>query len=233
MENTVNENVLNENVSNENVSNENITSSDTATQGSNELNENTTSSEVKSTELVEIVKQIDLEVLLKSEPEENTESDPIAESIKLIGLIITSNDKFTELISKSKISIPEKELEIISNVLNYLNNQSNQSKQSNQLTQIINELSKVLSDGKLELHEIPELISVIHTNIKDTNIKLSGSQISLLLKVIIYILMEVNVIKINSGDFDTISKVIDASLKLLELYIGIPTNKKMCKCLPF
>lgn len=179
----------------------------------------------KALEILEMVQVSEVKVDV-----EESKSNPDVELLKLISKLIVSNEKIRELITKSKINIDDNDLKIILNVLDYLNAQSSDS---NQIKNIVDELAKVLADGKLELHEIPELISVVTANIKEVNVKLSTKQISILLKLIIYILMEVKVIKINSEDFELISKVIDTSLKLLELHVKIPTVKTKCKCWPF
>ncbi len=190
-------------------------------------NELTQSVENKSKEIesLEMVQVSEVKIA-----DEEPKTNPDLELIKSIHELIISDEKIKELILKSKINISDNELKIILDVLGYLNAQSTDS---NQMKQIIGEITKVLSDGKLELHEIPELISVVTANIKEVNIKLSTKQISILLKLIIYVLIEVKVVSINSEDFELISKVIDTSLKLLELYVNIPTVKTKCKCWPF
>lgn len=222
--------ILNIYMENSDVKNETV--SDQATQGSvqSKSTDSTNSNDQvenkeKVTETLEMVQVSEVKI-----GEEETKPNPDVELIKAVSQLITSNEKIKELITKSKINIDDNELKIILNVLGYLNQQSTDS---NQVKQIIGEITKVLADGKLELHEIPELVSVVTANIKEVNVKLSTKQISILLKLIIYVLIEVKVVKINSEDFDLISKVIDTSLKLLELYVNIPTVKTKCKCWPF
>lgn len=161
---------------------------------------------------------------------ENT--DPSITLLETIKKLLESQDKINQLVNKSKINIGADELKIIVNVLQYLTTQANDS---SQIQGLIGEVTKVLSDGKLELHEIPELVKVVSTSVKEVNIKLSGKEVSIFIKLIIYILMEVNVIKIKSEDFELISKVIDSSLTLLELFVKIPVVKKKFRfgCLPF
>ncbi len=187
----------------------------------NTENQDNGSKPYESVELVEIA-QVSLS--------ENT--DPSIVLLETIKKLLESQDRINELVTKSKIVIGENELKIIISVLQYLTTQTNDA---SQITVVINEVTKVLSDGKLELHEIPQLVSVISTSVKEVNVKLSGKEVCIFIKLIIYILIEVNVIKIKSEDFELISKVIDSSLKLLELFVQIPVvNKKFsCGCLPF
>ena len=94
-----------------------------------------------------------------------------------------------------------------------------------QLNQIIDAINKVLIDGKLELHEVPELVTIVHANILNVNIKLSTKEVGLLLKLLIYILIETKVIKVTSVQFVLVSKILDSSIGLLQINMKIPTNK--------
>jgi len=151
--------------------------------------------------------------------EETNENDVLLEQItnnedllKDLLLLLVNKDKLTELLNKFNLNIPENVLNEILNVLTYLGNET-----SNQpITIIMDELQNVLEDGKLEIYEIPQLISVITENIPKLNIKKFNSKnLSTLIKVLIIVLMNTKVIKINSEDFQLISKVIDSSLVLL------------------
>ena len=82
-----------------------------------------------------------------------------------------------------------------------------------------------MEDGKLEPHEIPELVAIVYINISITNIKLTGHEVGILLKLIIFLLIESKVLKINQLDYILITKILDSSIKLLKLNIKIPTNK--------
>lgn len=163
-----------------------------------------------------------------NEKDQIKEEDINTSIYAIIKDILLSDERIKELLLKSKIELDANELKKFSSVIDFLNSQSNY----NQINQIITALKEILSDGKIELYEIPELISIVYSNISYVNLKLTEKEISILLKLIIYILMETNVIKINSQDFILISKTIDSSLKLSKLSIKILSNNE-CKCLYF
>lgn len=163
-----------------------------------------------------------------NEKDQIKEEDINTSIYAIIKDILLSDERIKELLLKFKIELDANELKKFSSVIDFLNSQSNY----NQINQIITALKEILSDGKIELYEIPELISIVYSNISYVNLKLTEKEISILLKLIIYILMETNVIKINSQDFILISKTIDSSLKLSKLSIKILSNNE-CKCLYF
>lgn len=195
-----------------------------------EVKEKSTETEKSINALVEISVDIKEINLSENKPIDDKKVEkPVDKNepiYKLIKEILLSNEKIQELLYKSKIELNPNELKKFITVLNYLFDQT----RLNQFGQIITALESVLSDGKLELHEIPELVSTIYLNISSINIKLSSNDIGVLLKVIIYILIETNVVKINTQDFELISTVIDSSLKLLQLFVKIPVLKH-CLCI--
>lgn len=150
----------------------------------------------------------------------------------LVGELLINNKSIENLISESKIVIKPEELEKILDVIKYLNTgtivaNSNTSIVVNlsQLEQIINSINKVLVDGKLELHEVPELVTIVYANILNVNIKLSNKEVGLLLKLLIYILIKIQVIKVTPEEFILVSKILDSSIGLLQINMKIPTNK--------
>ena len=157
--------------------------------------------------------------ILNEETNENDVNDVLLEQITdnkdllndLLHLLV-NKDKLIELLNKFNLNIPENVFNEILNVLTYLGNETN----NQPITIILDELQNVLEDGKLEIYEIPQLINVITENIPKLNIKKFNSKnLSTLIKVLIIILINAKVIKINSEDFQLISKVIDSSLVLL------------------
>jgi hypothetical protein len=150
--------------------------------------------------------------------------------IKLVKLMLLSDDKFNEIINKIKITISPKQNTQIKNILNFLVNETNKHIP---LDSIIIEILKILSDNKVELYEIPLLINIIHESLKNYNyIKISTSDIGILIKLILFILIETKTIKISDKDYELISIVIDSSLVLLNKSIKIKINK-FNKCICF
>ena len=97
---------------------------------------------------------------------------------------------------------------------------------------IINEVLKVLSDGKLELYEIPKLINVIHEALCNINsIKITTNDVGVLIKFILFILIETKLIKLSTEDFDFVSNLIDTSMILLNKSVEIKLPKiNNCFC---
>ncbi len=199
--------------------------------------------EVLKEEVKEVVKEVVKEEIKEEVTErvlstESTElidirlseviKNPDKELIDLISQIILDNNKIEEIIKKSTILIKPEGLAKIMEVIKFLSTETSEG--CTQLKQIIDAITKVLADGKLETYEIPELVSVVYTNIPNTNIKLTSYEVGVLLKLLILLLVESKVIKINELDYILVTKILDSSIKLLELNIKIPTNK-ICSCL--
>jgi hypothetical protein len=137
-------------------------------------------------------------------------------------VLITNIPKIEKLIQKYSISLPSKTLERIVNILKVL-------EQNKSLKPIIEVITNVFADGKLEPHEIPLLVKVLAENILSIkSIKISSDDLSAVLKLIILILVEFKVLKINKSDLQMINKVIDYSLDLLHFNIKISKNCFSC-----
>lgn len=150
---------------------------------------------------------------------DNQEQIKFTEVIKFIENILSSNDKFNDFMSKANVNINQVESAQIKNTLNFLNTEKANSKPINK---IINELTKILADNKVELYEIPELINVIYEALRDTDtITLKTSDLGILIKLILFILIETKVVKILNEDYMLISKVIDTSMMLLNKTVEI------------
>lgn len=152
-----------------------------------------------------------------------------ADIVKLIMLLLSTNEKFNELMSKAKLNLDETQSKQIKNILGFLNNESNNSRP---LNMIVDEVLKVLSDNKLELHEIPKIINVIHESLKNLDsIKISTSDIGILIKLFLFILIETKTVKLSNVDYDLIANLIDSCLILLNKTVEIKlpkTNKCIC-----
>jgi hypothetical protein len=185
--------------------------------------------EIKESVIKQVVK---LEVKyeeLKQEDKSELVQMKYHEIIELSQLLLSTNDKFTELMSKAKININESQSVQIKNTLNYLNNETNGKRPINN---IIDETLKVLADNKVELYEIPQLINVIHETFKNTSsITLKTSDLGILIKLILFMLIETKLIKMQSEDYELISKVIDTSMILLNTSVQIKLPKfNKCFC---
>lgn len=150
--------------------------------------------------------------------------------IELVKLVLSTNDKFNELMSKAKISIPSTQLAQVKNILNYLVSETNGT---TQISNVIKETLKILSDNKIELYEIPKLINVIHESIKNIqSIKITINDVGILIKFILFILIETKTVKNSNDDYELHSLLIDSSMVLLNKSVEIKI-KKLNKCLCF
>ena len=150
--------------------------------------------------------------------------------IQLIKLFLSTNEQFNELMSKAKLSIPQSQNAQIKDILNYLVGETNGI---TPITNIIKETLEILSDNKIELHEIPKLINVIHESIKNINIiKITTNDVSILIKFILFVLIETKTVKISNDDYELFSSVIDSSMILLNKSVEIKIPK-LNKCFCF
>ena len=139
-------------------------------------------------------------------------------------VLISKIDEVEKLLHKNCCSIPKDKLIKLIKVLSAL---SIKTKNNIPLNNIINSLIDIFEDGKLEVHEIPLLIKILNENILKQNItNISSEDFSLFLKLLIIILVELNIIKLNSTDIKIINVLIDTSLELLN--INIKVNLKKC-----
>lgn len=90
---------------------------------------------------------------------------------------------------------------------------------------IVKELHNVFDDGKLELHEIPQLIYVFHQNLMEVYNNFTLEQLENVIKCLIYYLIHEKIIKINVDEIESMFKVMEFSLKLL---CQIPIIFKSC-----
>ena len=95
---------------------------------------------------------------------------------------------------------------------------------------IINE-TLIICENKVELHEIPKLINVIYECIININdLIISSNDICILIKFIIFVLIDTETIDIINNDYEVINQVIDSSIVLLSKSIEIKVPKNKCVC---
>jgi hypothetical protein len=150
--------------------------------------------------------------------------------IQLVKLVLSTNEQFNELMSKAQLSIPTTQLAQVKDILNYLVGETNGT---TPISNIIKETLKILSDNKIELHEIPKLINVIHESIKNVqSIKITTNDVGILIKFILFILIETKTVKISNDDYELYSLLIDSSMVLLNKSVEIKIPK-LNKCFCF
>lgn len=175
--------------------------------------------------------EIELNKINLTEIQENTN---LSHPLESINSLINSDILFTDLLNKYKIDINLETKNKIINILKYL--ASNTSDSSNiPLNTIINEILIIFQDGKLDIHDIPIIIKILNEclskNIKQGIISgLNVNNFGILIKIIIVGLIQTNVININGNDEDTILKLIDLSILLLNTVLELDDVKTKCKC---
>lgn len=170
---------------------------------------------------------------INNENAENIKSNQIENQDiqNFVMLLLSNNDKFNQLKSNAKINLTDEQTKQIKNILAFLNTETIGSN-SKPFDNIVQVTTQTLTDGKLELHEIPLIINVIHESLKNIqSVKISTDDVGILIKLILYILIETNTIKLSTNDFDLICKIIDSSMILLNKSIEIKLPKiNKCFC---
>ncbi len=157
------------------------------------------------------------------------ESDKI---IKFIEELLMSDERFKNFIESSFIKLNKKDLLKIKSILGYMIAKINSDIP---ISQIISEINEIISDGKIELYEIPKLIKSIYTSVEklDNTIIIKSDDIGILIKIILFILIETNTIKLSNVQTSIISDIIDTSVELLntQFIIKKPSNlNNKCIC---
>ena len=149
--------------------------------------------------------------------------------VLFIQLLLSTVEQLKDFMEKANIQMDETQSTHIKNALGYLIN-DHEVIQKKQITHIIDEVVKVLADNKVELYEIPKLINAVHEALKTAqSLTLKTSDLGILIKTILFILIDTHVIKMSNVDYVLISKVIDTSMILLNKSVEIKFPKK-CFC---
>ncbi len=155
-------------------------------------------------------------------------TDPTTSAISLIINLISNIDAVEKLLYKNLCCIQKDQLIRLLKVLSAL---TVETKDSTPLNNILNSLNEIFKDGKLEIHEIPLLIKVLNENVSKQKISnITYADFSLLLKLLIIILVELNILKLNVNDIKIINALIDTSLELLNIQMFVPTKKQLFSC---
>ena len=164
---------------------------------------------------------------IKSQEEIKQQKFP--DIVNLLLLLLSTNEKFDQLICKAKISLTNTQAKQIKNILRFLNTETNNSRP---LYNIVKEVLQALSNNKLELYEIPKIINVIHESLKNLDsIKISTEDVGILIKFILFLLIETKTIKLSTDNYELICSIIDSSMILLNKSVEIKlpiTNKCVC-----
>jgi hypothetical protein len=156
----------------------------------------------------------------------------VPEPLSLVHELLKKNDKIEDLLSnKLKLNIDDKTLKIILEVFNVL---LGKTVESSPLKSIIEGIKQCFADGKIDVNDIPIIVKVI-TDVMNLNkeqfttVKPSFEHVGIVIKIIITVLSELNIIKNN--DDELILRIVDSSLALLSTSIDLSkVNMKKIFC---
>jgi hypothetical protein len=164
---------------------------------------------------------------------ENANKPPISE-LDLVLYILKSDTDIKLLLNKLNYHLDNNTLQKLNHILIYFSQKNVKFNNSPPIKNIIDSIKEVFADGKLDLSDIPTLITVtnniLNVNLSTLKFKIDVNIISIVIKLVIHILIIQQVIKINEMDVPTINKLIDSSMMLLNTTITISNIK--CKCFP-
>jgi len=152
-----------------------------------------------------------------------------------IGGLLMDNNYIQSLITKLSINIDTATNAKIGNILTFLNTSVAGVLP---LHSMLGNLQQVFEDGVLDLYDVPIIVKII-TDLLNTNINaellrnVKITDVGLVLKLLIYILIEFKIIQTDKIDNKTIFKIIDSSLDLLETSLKVSNIKFNCSCCPW
>jgi hypothetical protein len=152
-----------------------------------------------------------------------------------IGSLLMDNNYIQGLITKLSINIDTATNAKIGNILTFLNTSVAGVLP---LHSMLGNLQQVFEDGVLDLYDVPIIVKII-TDLLNTNINaellrnVKITDVGLVLKLLIYILIEFKIIQTDKIDNKTIFKIIDSSLDLLETSLKVSNIKFNCSCCPW
>jgi hypothetical protein len=152
-----------------------------------------------------------------------------------IGNILKDNNYIQDLIKKVTVNIDTATNIKIGNIITFLNTNINGVLP---LHNILNNLQEVFADGILDLYDVPTIVKII-TELLNSNINsellrnIKVSDVGIVLKLLIFILVEFKIIQSDKLDDKTIFKILDSSLELLETSLKLSNVKLNCSCFPW
>lgn len=167
--------------------------------------------------------------------QDNVEKVILVNHVDKIGSLLMDNNYIQGLITKLSINIDTATNAKIGNILTFLNTSVAGVLP---LKSMLDNLQQVFEDGVLDLYDVPIIVKII-TDLLNTNINaellrnVKITDVGLVLKLLIYILIEFKIIQTDKIDNKTIFKIIDSSLDLLETSLKVSNVKFNCSCCPW
>lgn len=178
--------------------------------------------------MVDITVNID-----KTENTNKTENtDKTLSELDLVLNILNSDTDITSLLNKFNYQLDKNTLLKLNKILNFLSQNNTKFNNLPPVQNVIDGIKEVFADGKLDLSDIPTLITLItnilNLNLSNLKVNINIDVISVVIKLIIHILIMQKIINISETEEATIDKLIDSSIKLLNTTILISNVK--CSC---
>ncbi len=191
-------------------------------------------------EVQENVTKVQENIIVKVEEnvtkaQDNVEKVLLVNHVDKIGSLLMDNNYIQDLIKKLSINIDTATNAKIGNILTFLNTSVSGVLP---LHSMLGNLQQVFEDGVLDLYDVPIIVKII-TDLLNTNINaellrnVKITDVGLVLKLLIYILIEFKIIQTDKIDNKTIFKIIDSSLDLLETSLKVSNIKFNCSCCPW
>lgn len=165
----------------------------------------------------------------ESSNDTSNEEKKTPDELLLITEYLKNSEPITKLVEKLSIRLDSKSQKNLEDVLKFLATSNTKNENVAPISDIIREIKNVFADGKLDLYDIPSLInivtSVLNLNISNIKIKVDAGLISTIIKFIIHILIELQIIHTDNQDTILMNKLIDSSILLLNTQIAISNVK--------
>ncbi len=184
-------------------------------------------------EVQENITKVQENIVIKVE--DKVEKVLLVNHVDKIGSLLMDNNYIQDLIKKLSINIDTATNAKIGNILTFLNTSVSGILP---LKSMLDNLQQVFEDGVLDLYDVPIIVKII-TDLLNTNINaellrnVKITDVGLVLKLLIYILIEFKIIQTDKIDNKTIFKIIDSSLDLLETSLKVSNIKFNCSCCPW
>lgn len=151
--------------------------------------------------------------------------------VSLVLLFLEDNIKFENLLNKLSLQLNNEKIKSLKDTFDFLST----TKKCNQISPIKNiifEVKNILENNKLNLHDVPLLVNIIasslNSNLQNLQIKTKVDVFlfSLIIKLLIHILIDLQIIFVNEIDVTNIYKAINSSISLLSTVIHIPRHHR-------
>lgn len=149
------------------------------------------------------------------------------DEVTLVVLFLKDNTKLKNLLNKLSLQLDNNKIKYVKDIFDFLSMTKN-CNQISPIKNIIFEVKNILENNKLNLHDVPLLVNIIasalNSNLQDLQIKtkLDVFLICLIIKLLIHILIDLQILCVNEIEFININKAINSSISLLSTVIHIP-----------